>query len=73
MRALVCRELSDDFSGVAVVDLPVPEPAPGEVRIRIRAASLNFPDLLLCQGKYQLKLEPPFTPGMDTAGEIDGI
>ena len=56
MRALVCRELSDDFSGVAVVDLPVPEPAPGEVRIRIRAASLNFPDLLLCQGKYQLKL-----------------
>ena len=73
MRALVCRELSEDFSGVAVIDLPVPEPAPGEVRIRIRAASLNFPDLLLCQGKYQLKLEPPFTPGMDTAGEIDAI
>ncbi len=73
MRALVCHDISDDFSGVSVRDLPLPEPGPGEVRIRIRAASLNFPDLLLCQGKYQLKLEPPFTPGMDTAGEIDAL
>lgn len=73
MQALVCHDISDDFSGVSVRDLPLPEPDPGEVRIRIRAASLNFPDLLLCQGKYQLKLEPPFTPGMDTAGEIDAL
>lgn len=73
MRALVCHDISDDFSGASVRDLPLPEPGPGEVRIRIRAASLNFPDLLLCQGKYQLKLEPPFTPGMDTAGEIDAL
>ena len=73
MQALVCHVISDDFSGVSVRDLPLPEPGPGEVRIRIRAASLNFPDLLLCQGKYQLKLEPPFTPGMDTAGEIDAL
>lgn len=73
MRALICHELSDDFSGVAVSDSPMPEPAPGEVRLRIKAASLNFPDLLLCQGKYQLKLAPPFTPGMDAAGEIDAL
>ena len=73
MRALVCHDISDDFSGVSVRDLPLPVPAPGEVRLRIRAASLNFPDLLLCQGKYQLKLDPPFTPGMDTSGEIDAI
>ena len=73
MRALVCHDISDDFSGVSVRDLPLPIPAPGEVRLRIKAASLNFPDLLLCQGKYQLKLDPPFTPGMDTSGEIDAI
>ena len=73
MRALVCHALSDDFSGASVSHLPLPEPAPGEVRLRIKAASLNFPDLLLCQGKYQLKLDPPFTPGMDTSGEIDAI
>ena len=71
MRALVCSALSDDLSGVGIEDVPLPEPGPGEVRIRIRATSLNFPDILLCQGKYQLKLEPPFTPGMDIAGEID--
>ena len=73
MRALVCSALADDLSGVGIEHVPVPEPGPGEVRIRIRATSLNFPDILLCQGKYQLKLEPPFTPGMDIAGEIDAI
>jgi NADPH2:quinone reductase len=69
----VCSALSDDLSGVGIVHVPIPEPGPGEVRIRIRATSLNFPDILLCQGKYQLKLEPPFTPGMDIAGEIDEV
>ncbi len=73
MRALVCHALSDDFSGVEVREVPVPKPGPGQVRIKVRATSINFPDLLLCQGKYQLKLEPPFTPGMDIAGTIDAL
>ena len=73
MRALVCHALSDDFSGVEVREVTVPEPGPGQVRIKVRATSINFPDLLLCQGKYQLKLEPPFTPGMDIAGVIDAL
>ncbi|MEH6486994.1 MAG: NADPH:quinone oxidoreductase family protein [Hyphomonas oceanitis] len=51
----------------------MPEPGPGEVRVRVKAASVNFPDLLLTQGKYQLKLEPPFTPGMDFSGIIDKL
>ena len=41
-----------------------------EIRIDVRAAGVNFPDLLLTQGAYQLKLEPPFTPGMEVAGMI---
>jgi len=73
MRALVCHELSDDLSGVDLRDAAMPEPGQGEVRIRLRAVSVNFPDILLTQGKYQLKLEPPFTPGMDMAGEIDAL
>ena len=73
MKALVCSSLTDDFSDIRVKDVDLPEPGFGEIRIRIRAASLNFPDILLCQGKYQLKLEPPFTPGMDIAGEIDAV
>ena len=70
MRALVCDAITDDLSGVRVREVEQPTPGPGEVLIRVRAASVNFPDILLCQGKYQLKLEPPFTPGMDMAGEI---
>ena len=73
MKALVCSSLTEDFADIHVEDVDLPEPGAGEVRIRIRATSLNYPDILLCQGKYQLKLEPPFTPGMDIAGEIDAV
>ena len=73
MKALVCSSLTDDFADIRVEDVDLPVPGFGEVRIRIRATSLNFPDILLCQGKYQLKLEPPFTPGMDISGEIDAV
>lgn len=77
MKALVCHTISDDFSGVELRDIPRPTPGPGEVLLQVRATSINYPDLLLCQGKYQLKLDPPFTPGMDIAGEVialgDGV
>ena len=73
MRALVCHQLSDDFSGVEIREVPKPEPGPGEVLIEVRATSINFPDLLLCQGKYQLKLEPPFPPGMDISGMVAAV
>lgn len=73
MRALVCQRIAEDFSGIEVREVPKPEPGAGEVRVRVRAASVNFPDLLITQGKYQLKLEPPFTPGMDLAGEVDAL
>lgn len=42
----------------------------GEVRIRVRAAGLNFPDLLMTQGKYQFRPDPPFVPGLEAAGEV---
>ncbi|GAA4040005.1 NADPH:quinone oxidoreductase family protein [Parerythrobacter jejuensis] len=70
MQALRVETLSDDFSGVLLTDLPRPERGPGEVLVRIQAASLNYPDLLMTQGKYQFKPEPPFTSGMELAGEV---
>ncbi|MEO0466693.1 MAG: NADPH:quinone oxidoreductase family protein [Pseudomonadota bacterium] len=73
MRAAVCQSLSDDLSGLRVTDVPMPDPGVGQVRIKVAAASVNYPDLLLCQGKYQLKLEPPFVPGLDFAGTIDAL
>ncbi len=70
MRALVCHRLSDDFRGVSVAEIDAPQPGAGEMAVRVRAASVNFPDLLMCQGLYQFKPEPPFTPGMDIAGDV---
>lgn len=73
MKALVCRELLPDYAGVALEERPIPEPGPSEVRVRIKAASLNFPDLLMTEGKYQLKPELPFVLGMEFAGEVDAV
>ena len=53
--------------------LPTPEPKAGEVRIRIEAASLNFPDLLIVQNKYQMKPPLPFVPGSEYAGVIEAV
>ena len=54
-------------------ELPTPQPGKGQVLIRIQAASLNFPDLLIVQNKYQMKPELPFVPGMEGAGTIHAI
>lgn len=70
MQALQVIELSPDLSGVELIDLPLPERKRGEVLVRVHAASLNFPDLLMTQGKYQFKPEPPFVSGMELAGEV---
>jgi NADPH2:quinone reductase len=65
--------LAEDFSRIALKDLPLPEPGDGEVRVRVEAASLNFPDLLMLRGGYQFKPTPPFTVGMDLAGTVDAV
>lgn len=70
MQALRVEALSDDLSGVRLADLPEPERAAGEVLVRVRAASLNFPDLLMTRGEYQFKPKAPFTAGMELAGEV---
>ncbi|MBW3604967.1 MAG: NADPH:quinone oxidoreductase family protein [Actinobacteria bacterium] len=69
MRALVCSSL-DGLDGVAVGQLPAPRLAAGAARIRVRAAAVNFPDLLMVQGRYQERPAPPFAPGVEVAGEV---
>jgi len=54
-------------------EVPTPEPKAGEVRVAIRAASLNFPDLLIVQNKYQVKPPLPFVPGSEYAGTVDAV
>jgi NADPH2:quinone reductase len=54
-------------------ELPTPTPKAGEVLIEIKAASLNFPDLLIVQNKYQMKPPLPFVPGSEYAGVITAV
>lgn len=54
-------------------ELPTPQPKAGEVLIEIKAASLNFPDLLIVQNKYQSKPPLPFVPGSEYAGVISAV
>jgi NADPH:quinone reductase len=51
-------------------EFPTPNPKEGEVLIEIKAASLNFPDLLIVQNKYQMKPALPFVPGSEYAGVV---
>ncbi|MEH6744293.1 NADPH:quinone oxidoreductase family protein [Hyphomonas sp.] len=73
MKALVCDTLTDDFSGLSVQDVPVPEVGEGGVLVRVKAASVNFPDLLMSQGQYQMKPELPFIQGMECAGIVEAV
>jgi NADPH:quinone reductase len=70
MRAMRVHELADDISSIRLVDVDLPPPGEGEVRLKLKACSINFPDLLMIQGKYQFKPELPFSPGMEGAGIV---
>jgi NADPH:quinone reductase len=72
MKAWLCETL-DGIGAMRLQDLPTPEPKAGEVRIAVRAASLNFPDLLIVEGKYQFKPALPFIPGSEFSGVIDAV
>ena len=72
MHAWLC-ENPIGHEALTWTERPDPMPGPGEVRLRIRAASLNFPDLLIVQYKYQVKPPLPFVPGSEYAGEIEAL
>ena len=67
--AVVCRELGPP-EALTLEDIPRVALAAGQVRVAIRAAGLNFPDILMAAGEYQLKPQLPFTPGMEAAGDV---
>lgn len=69
MRALVVNELTGP-DGVALTEMAPPEPADGEVLIDVVAAGVSFPDLLISQGLYQRKNDPPYVPGVEIAGRV---
>ncbi|MFF2453727.1 NADPH:quinone oxidoreductase family protein [Isoptericola sp. NPDC058082] len=51
-------------------EVPAPVPGEGEVLVRVRAVAVNFPDVLLARGEYQVRPEPPFVPGIELCGDV---
>ena len=69
MRAVMCKEFGPPEK-LVVEEIEAPVPGPGQVKLGIRAASVNFPDALIIQDKYQFKAPPPFIPGAEFSGEV---
>jgi NADPH:quinone reductase len=72
MQAWLC-ENPTGIDALTWQDLPTPAPKAGEVLIEIKAASLNFPDILIVQNKYQIKPPLPFVPGSEYAGVVQAV
>lgn len=72
MRALVCKDFAP-YDQLTVDDVPEPPLGEGFAMIDVKAAGVNFPDILLVEGKYQMKPETPFVPGMEVAGVVTAL
>ncbi|MEM8933769.1 MAG: NADPH:quinone oxidoreductase family protein [Acidobacteriota bacterium] len=72
MRGLLCKEFGP-FDDLTLETLDAPTPGAGEVAIEVRAAGLNFPDLLIVAGKYQVRPPLPFVPGGECAGVVAAV
>ena len=72
MRRVVCRAFGP-VEDLEIVDEADPEPGPGEVLVEVEAAGVSFVDALIVRGGYQLRPDPPFTPGTTLCGRVVGV
>ena len=72
MKAVVCTEFAP-LDALVVGERDAPEAGPGEVVIDVVAAGVNFPDVLIVQGKYQVRPPLPFVPGSECSGHIAAV
>jgi NADPH:quinone reductase len=72
VKAILCQAYGPPES-LVVADVPPPVAGAGEVVVSMKAASLNFPDVLIIQGKYQVKPPLPFSPGSEMAGIVQAV
>jgi len=72
MRVIVCRKFGPPEQ-LVLEERASPTPAPGQVVVAVRAAGVNFTDVLATQGRSQLKIQPPFTPGVEVAGVVSRV
>ncbi|GAC1574624.1 MAG: NADPH:quinone oxidoreductase family protein [Candidatus Elarobacter sp.] len=72
MQAILCRAYGPPNT-LVMEEVPEPQAGPGQVVIDVHAAGLNFPDVLLIQGLYQVKPPLPFSPGIEVAGVVSQV
>jgi NADPH2:quinone reductase len=72
VKAVLCKAYGPPES-LVIEDLPSPKPGAGEVVVSVKAASVNFPDVLIIQNKYQFKPPLPFSPGSELAGVVKEV
>ena len=72
MKAVLCKQYGPPES-LVVEDVPSPDAGPGEVVVSMHAASVNFPDVLIIQNKYQIKPPLPFSPGSELSGVVKAV
>src|SRR5689334_5576008 len=72
MRAVLCKSYGPPES-LVVEDLPPLVAGPGEAIVSVKAASVNFPDVLIIENKYQVKPPLPFSPGSEAAGIVKEV
>ncbi|WP_127794430.1 NADPH:quinone oxidoreductase family protein [Agromyces sp. LHK192] len=73
MRAWRVTRTGEPEEVLELHDVPVPAPGPGQVLVRTSAVAINFPDVLLARGQYQVRPEPPFVPGIELSGEVVAV
>ena len=72
MKALLSHEPGGPET-LQLSEMPDPVAAPGELLVSVRACSINYPDALIIEDKYQLKPQRPFAPGSEIAGEVEAV
>lgn len=72
-RAWRVHELGAPDAVLRLDEVETPAPGPGQVAIAVRAASLNFFDVLMCLGQYQVRPDLPFSPGAEVSGVVDAV
>ena len=70
MKAVVCTKIGDP-NLLEIKEIETPKPSKNEVLVKVQAAGVNFPDALMVQGKYQIVMDPPFTPGNEVCGYVE--
>ena len=73
MRSWQINELGNPWELLELNEVDAPEPGPGQVAIDIESVGVAFPNVLQAQGKYQVKIEPPFSPATEIAGTVAAL